>query len=222
MIEIASPARRRVRDDIARAAAHLRAGGLVVYPTETAYAIGCDATQLNAVAAVFRAKGRTSEKSLPLIVHAQDAAERYAEWSNLAERIANAYWPGPLTLVLRARSISPPLLEGEPEEVLAPGVIASNGTIALRVSSHPIARALAETLGRPIVATSANRSGEPPAYSVAEAASAFSDGSIVVLDGGDLAPRAPSTIVDVTGVAPRVLRVGCVAFHVLDVERVTA
>ena len=193
---------------LSAAVVHLRAGGLFIYPTETAYAIGCDATNVTAVQAIFRLKGRERGKPLPLIVASRAMAERYARFTPLARRLAARYWPGPLTIVLASR-FSPPLPEGEREGVgmLAPGVVASNGTIALRVSSHPVARALSRRLGRPIVSTSANRAGEPPCYS-ARCALRSLRGGVFAIDTGPLPHRRPSTIVDARSDRPHIHRIG--------------
>lgn len=147
---------------------HLRHGGLLIYPTETAYAIGCDATNARAVRAIFRLKGRERGKPLPLIAASVAMAKRYARFTPLARRLARRWWPGALTIVLpqlrhsegRARGIS----HHDKVAALAPGALARDGTLALRISSHPIARALSQRLGRPIISTSANRSGQPPCH----------------------------------------------------------
>lgn len=184
---------------------HLRQGGLVVYPTETSYAVGCDATHAAAVRAVFRLKGRAAGKSLPLIVASRAMAERYAVFTPHARRLARTHWPGPLTMVLALRAAP---MEGS---MLAYGTIARNRTIALRISSHPVARALSRRLGRPIVATSANIFGKPPAHTARAARRTFrSSVEVRILDGGVLPRSVPSTIVDVTDGVPRILRQGIV------------
>ncbi|MDO8463170.1 MAG: L-threonylcarbamoyladenylate synthase [bacterium] len=185
-----------------RAVAHLRSGGVLIYPTETSYAIGCDATNARAVARVFAAKGRVAEKSLPLIVASRAMAKRYARWNAQAEVLARVHWPGPLTLVL-------PYASGAR---LARGVVAEDRTIALRVSSHPVARALCRRLGRPIVATSANIAGAPPAFTVAEVERFVRHlkSPPLVLTAGDLPPCPPSTIVALTSPVPCILRQGSI------------
>ena len=179
---------------------HLGAGGLVVYPTETAYALGADATNAAAVRTIFQVKARTASKALPLIVASTAMARRTATFPPLAARLARAHWPGPLTLVLPVKR------SGR----LAFGAAAS-GTVALRVSSHPIARMLCENLGRPIISTSANRSGHGACYSIRGVKREFKKIStpIMVLDAGTLARRRPSTIVRVAP-HPVVLRVGSI------------
>lgn len=217
---------------MSEAVAHLCRGGLLIYPTETAYALGCDATDARAVRALFRLKGRERGKPLPLIVASRAMVERYAHLTPLARRLAARYWPGALTIVLpqlrhsegRARGIS----HHGKVAALAPGIVSPDGSIALRISSHPIARALSQRLGRPIVSTSANRSGQPPCYTIpsalhslnrtviaraaryrSEAISAARLG-LRVLDIGPLPRRRPSTIVDARGDALRTLRRGTI------------
>lgn len=178
--------------------------GFLLYPTETAYAIGCDATNTRVVQAIFRLKGRGRGKSLPLIVASRAMAERYAVFTPLARRLARMYWPGPLTLVLRARRRFPI------------GIAVADGSIALRVSAHPIARALSRQLGRPIVATSANRSGKPPCFSARAACEALFPRAVQLgvpldtIDFGTLPRRRPSTIVDARGITPIILRSGSI------------
>ena len=196
---------------IESAAAHLHSGGLLIYPTETAYAIGCDATNPVALRAIFRLKRRERGKPLPLIVASRAMAEYYARFTPLARRLAVRYWPGPLTIVLASRFSPLPVRRGSVRgrAALAPSTIAANGTIALRVSSHPIARALSRSLGRPIVSTSANRAGASPCYS-ARAALRSLRGGVRAVDTGPLPHRRPSTIVDARGDRPIVLRRGSI------------
>ena len=136
-------------EEIERAARALRDGLLVAFPTETVYGLGADATNAEAIARVFAAKGRPA--SNPLIVHVTDAdaAERVAEMDDRARHLAARFWPGPLTLVLRRRAGS---------RIVA-AVSAGLDTIAVRVPSHPLAHALLAATGRPVAAPSANPSG---------------------------------------------------------------
>jgi L-threonylcarbamoyladenylate synthase len=169
------------------AAAILRRGGLVVFPTETVYGLGCDATNANAVARVFAAKGRPSFN--PLIAHVADLteAERHADFHPTARALAQAFWPGPLTLVARRRQQSSVV------ELACAGL----ATIALRVPAHPIARDLLDVFGGPIAAPSANRSGHVSATTAAHAAADLGDGFDLVLDGGRCALGLESSIVAV-------------------------
>jgi L-threonylcarbamoyladenylate synthase len=182
---------------IARAAAVLRAGGLVAFPTETVYGLGANALDAAAVARIFAAKGRPA--SNPLIVHLADAADlpRVAGTPNaVAARLAARFWPGPLTLVL-------PRAAGVPDAVTAGGP-----TVAVRVPSHPVARALIAAAGVPVAAPSANRSTRL-SPTTAEHVLADLDGLVdLVLDGGPTPGGIESTVIDVTGDVPRLLRPG--------------
>jgi L-threonylcarbamoyladenylate synthase len=184
-------------DRLAAAAAVLRKGGLVAYPTETFYALGADALDSAAVEKVFSAKGRPGAMPLPVVVgDVGDLARVAAHLPAGAQELIDAFWPGPLTLVL-------PSAAGLPERLLGGGK-----TIGVRLSPHPIARGLARALGGPIVATSANRSGHPAPATAADAAAELQDGVALVLDGGRTRGGAPSTIVDLSLDPPRLVRAG--------------
>lgn len=178
---------------------HLKHGGVVIYPTETSYGLGADATNVRAVRAIFKIKVRSSQKSLPLIVGTMRAALRIANFSSRARALSRTYWPGPLTLVL-------PVRRGAK---LAKGVV-SRGAVALRISSHPVACALARALGRPLVATSANRAGRPSCYSISAVRMQLGshlDGALII-DAGPLLRRKPSTIARFKGRGFEILRQG--------------
>ena len=163
--------------------AALKAGELVIYPTETFYGLGADPFSAGALKLLFAAKARDAERPVGLI--AADTAMAFSiarEISGSARRLADAFWPGPLTLVLPAR------------DGFAPELVGADG-VAVRVSSDPIARALAAGFGKPITATSANASGKAPATTIAEARSAFGAKVKVYLEGGKLTATAPSTVV---------------------------
>lgn len=172
--------------ELRQAVKQLREGGIVIYPTETAYALGADATNAHAVRRIFEIKNRDWQKSLPLIVGSLTDAERVAHFSRHATELAKRHWPGPLTLVLPVRASSG----------LAPGIV-SDGMVALRVSSHPIARALARGLGKPITSTSANVSGEGQCHSVRTIHKQFKHfpPHLLIIDAGSLPRRKVSTIV---------------------------
>ena len=190
---------------IALAVAALRAGETVVYPTETFYGLGADAFSSAALAQIFAIKGRDAAKTIALIAHHDDAAFAVArEVPPIARRLARAFWPGPLTLVIPARAGLPPALVG-PE-----------GGVGVRVSSHPIACAIARGLGRAITATSANRSGEPPARTLAEARSSLAPQVKVFVEGGTLAGAAPSTVVQCDRHGWRILRPGLVTIAQIE------
>lgn len=186
-----------------KAIAVLKEGGVVVFPTETAYGLAADATNTSAVTRVFELKDRDVEKTLPLIAADREMVDRFAGMPRTFEKYAATYWPGPLTLVL-------PVLGDE----LAGGVVRA-GEIAVRVSSHPVAHALSEGLGVPIVSTSANVSGNPTAYTVGAVKQQFHGRETqpdMYLDGGVLdASVLPSTIVTVDDYGyPEVLRDGAI------------
>ena len=183
---------------IARAAALIEAGGLVALPTETVYGLAARADRAEAVAAIYRAKGRPDFN--PLIVHVPDlaAAETLAQFDERALALARRFWPGPLTLVL-------PLL---PKVAIAPAVTAGLPTIALRCPAHPVMRAVLERSGLPLAAPSANRSsGVSP--TAPEHVLASLDGRIdAVLDGGPSERGLESTIVAVREKGWQLLRAG--------------
>jgi L-threonylcarbamoyladenylate synthase len=195
-------------DALAEAAAHLRAGRLVAFPTETVYGLGADATDDRAVAAVFAAKFRP--RFNPLIVHfaTAEAAHGAADFDGRAERLALAFWPGALTLVLRRR----------PGSRVSGLATAGLDTVAVRVPNHPVARELLALVARPLAAPSANASGAVSPTD-AEAVAESLDGRVaVVLDGGRCPIGLESTVVDLSGGEPRLLRPGGVAAE--DVEAV--
>ncbi|MBV8774107.1 MAG: threonylcarbamoyl-AMP synthase [Deltaproteobacteria bacterium] len=174
-------------DDVANAATALRASQLVVFPTETFYAIGADPMQSQALAALAAVKGRESDKPIALIAATRESAFAIArEVPAGALLLAETFWPGPLTLVLPARSGLNRLLIGP------------DGGIGVRVSPHPIAGELASAAGGLLTATSANLSGQPPARTLAEARQALGGRISVFIDGGVLSSNAPSTVVEFT------------------------
>ncbi|MDQ2092396.1 L-threonylcarbamoyladenylate synthase [Marimonas arenosa] len=192
-------------DGIDQAAEILRDGGLVAFPTETVYGLGADARNDLAVARIFAAKGRP--RFNPLIVHVADtvAAQAFVTWSDTAETVARAFWPGPLTLVL-------PL---KPASGLSPLVTAELPSLAIRVPAHPVARALLEAFGGPVAAPSANPSGRISPTAAAHVAAGL-DGRIeAILDGGPCGVGLESTIVGLTD-APTLLRPGGVATEEIE------
>jgi len=183
---------------IERAAAALRAGQLVAFPTETVYGLGADATNPVAVAAVFAAKGRP--RFNPLIVHVPDvaAAAEIAEFGEHAQQLAAAFWPGALTLVLPRR----------PESRIAELVSAGLRSIAVRVPAHAVAVRLLRATGLPIAAPSANRSGHVSPTTAAHVEADLNNRVAIILDAGPTSLGLESTVVDVTGASPLVLRLG--------------
>jgi len=183
---------------VARAAELARAGGLVALPTETVYGLAARADRAEAVAAIYRAKGRPDFN--PLIVHVPDpaAAETLAEFDDRARMLAGRFWPGPLTMVL-------PLRDGAG---IAPAVTAGLPTIALRCPAHPLMRAVLEQAGVPLAAPSANRSGSV-SPTTADHVLATLDGRIdAVLDGGPCTQGLESTIVALREGGWQLLRAG--------------
>ena len=182
------------------AAAALSAGRLVILPTETVYGLAADAGNAAAVARLYEAKGRP--RFNPLITHVADiaAAGRIAELGDRAQILAQAFWPGALTLVAPARYRC----------AVADLARAGLDTVAVRVPSHPLARAVLEAFGGPIVAPSANRSGRPSPTTFADAVSETGEAAAVTLDGGPCRIGLESTVIALLDGPPRLLRPGAV------------
>ena len=181
------------------AASSLWKGGLVVFPTETFYGLGANAIDRQAVARVFRVKGRVESKPLLVLVDSVKMAESFAlEVSAAARRLMAAYWPGPLTLVFTA---APEL----PVELTA-----GTGTVGMRMPGHSVALGLVRAAGFPVTAPSANPSGEKPP-TTAQAVQRFFEGKIdLILDGGPTPGGRPSTVLDVSVSPPRLVRAGAI------------
>ena len=190
------------------AAKALRSGGLVAFPTETVYGLGTDATSGLAVAGLYAAKGRPTFN--PLIVHVPEtaAAAAIAMMTPLADTLAAAFWPGPLTLVLAKR----------PNRIITELATAGLDTVAVRVPAHPIAQALLRASNLPIAAPSANRSGHVSPTTAAHVAADLGDRVQMILDGGPVRHGLESTVVDVTSGQAVLLRPG--AIPVADIEAV--
>lgn len=182
---------------VARAADLLTAGGLIAMPTETVYGLAADARNNHAVARIFEAKGRP--RFNPLIVHVADAeaAKRYVVWSDLADRLAQAFWPGALTLVLPLR----------PDSGLSPLVTADLPTLAVRVPAHPLAHALLTQFDGPLAAPSANPSGKISPTTAAHVAAGLTGRIEGILDGGACPVGVESTILGLFD-TPTLLRPG--------------
>jgi L-threonylcarbamoyladenylate synthase len=189
----------RVRE----AAAVLRRGGLVAYPTETFYALGALARDGAAVDRLARVKGRPDGKPLPLLAADRAAVDAVAEVGGAAARLAERFWPGPLTLVLPARAELPA------------AITAGTGTVGVRVPGSELARALAREAGFALVATSANLAGAPPPASPDALAPELRDRLDHVLDAGATPGGLPSTVVAVEGEDIRLVRAGAVPFEAL-------
>ena len=185
--------------DLERAAALLRAGGLVAFPTETVYGLGANALDEAAVRRIFEAKGRPF--SSPLIVHVASiemARGLAREWPAEADLLARRFWPGPLTLVV-------PKKENVPDVVTA-----GLPSVGLRMPAHPIARALLEAAGIPIAAPSANRFTSLSPTTAAHVREGLGDAVDLILDGGACAVGIESTVLSLAGPRPRILRPGMI------------
>jgi L-threonylcarbamoyladenylate synthase len=185
--------------DISRAVIRLSAGGLVAFPTETVYGLGADAGNAAAIARVFELKGRPAHN--PLIVHVTGAAmaRRLAHWTADAQKLVEAFWPGPLTLAL-------------PKHDSVNAMITAGGsTVALRAPDHPVTLSLIEHFGSPLVGPSANRSGRVSPTTAQHVREAFTEEQVFVLDGGPCRAGIESTVVDLSADSPRVLRPGLVS-----------
>jgi L-threonylcarbamoyladenylate synthase len=192
------------RSALDEAARVLQDGGLVAFPTETVYGLGGRALDSSAVLRIFAAKGRPHTH--PLIVHVEGGADAQAlagEWSDRAARLARAFWPGPLTLVV-------------PRGARVPAVVAGGGdSIALRAPAHPVARALLARLDEPIAAPSANRYQSISPTLAEHVVKSLGDRVNLVLDGGPCQAGIESTVVDVRGARSRVLRPGALEIAAL-------
>jgi L-threonylcarbamoyladenylate synthase len=193
------------RDRLGEAVAHVAAGRLLAFPTETLWGLGADARSEEAVARLRSWKKRDDDQPLSVLVTGADALPALGiDAARLARELADTFWPGPLTLVLPCR------------QRFAIGVARADGALGVRCSPHPVAGALARALQAagvgPITATSLNRHGDPPARTRADAATACSSGDDAPLlfagDGLDAGGGRPSTVVDLTGAKPVVLRWG--------------
>lgn len=183
---------------LGEAAAVLKNGGVVAFPTETFYGLGAAALDRRAVRRIFELKGRPETKPLLVLVDSIGMAGTVAEVGDRARALAARYWPGALTLVLRARP-------HVPEEVTA-----GTGTIGVRVSPHRVAQGLVRALGGPVTAPSANPSGLEPPPTAAGVLAHFEGTVEMVLDGGPTPGGEPSTVLDLTVEPPRVLRQGVI------------
>jgi L-threonylcarbamoyladenylate synthase len=186
-------------DRLKSAAEAIRSGRLTAFPTETVYGLGADATNAEATAAIFKLKGRSATN--PVIVHVanvEQAKSLTLDWNERAERLADRFWPGPLTIVVKANDRIPSV------------VTAGGSTVGLRAPNHPIARALIELSGRPIAAPSANRSEQLSPTRAEHVAASFDQGVDWLIDGGPCQVGVESTVVDATVDPVRILRPGAI------------
>lgn len=192
---------------IALAAARLRDGKLVAFPTETVYGLGADALNADAVRRVFALKGRPSTN--PLIVHVADiegARRVVSQWPPAAERLARRFWPGPLTLVLPRAGIVPDEVSG------------GGPTVAVRCPDHPVAQELLTAFGGPIVGPSANLSGKVSSTTAQHVTDSFPGADLLVLDGGPCMRGIESTVLSLVDDEPQVLRLGAIPADALDLD----
>lgn len=179
------------------AAEAIRRGGLVIFPTETVYGIGCNALDVTAVRALYAAKSRPYDKPLLLHLHSLEQAEELAYIDDTARRLLQTFTPGPLSVIVRKKEI-------------VPAQVTSGGeSVGLRFPDHPVFLAIARRAGVPIAATSANRSGSASATDGRSAA--FTDAADVIIDGGVCAYSVESTIISLTGETPKFLREGAIS-----------
>jgi L-threonylcarbamoyladenylate synthase len=184
----------------------LRQGRVVAFPTDTFYGLAVDPTSATALRTLFALKGRPAASALPFVAESLAQVETWCgPLEGRSARLAARFWPGPLSIVLDApRSVDPAALGGA-------------GTIAIRVPDHLVARALAETWGAPLPATSANLTGAPPVRTPDALGAIADDPSVLVMDAGAAPGGSPSTIVDARGGEPRLVREGAIAWNrVLD------
>ena len=183
---------------VAAAVAAARRGELVVLPTDTLYGLGCDAFKKHAVSSMFRAKGRDRNMPMVVLVGSRKTFDGLAHrMPKRARELADAFWPGALTIVVQhAKSLQWDLGE-------------TDGTVAVRMPLHPVALEVLREVG-PMAVSSANKTGQPPAVTVEQASEQLGYSARVYLDGGPCPASTPSTIVDLSGEVPRVLRAGAV------------
>lgn len=189
--------------DLEEIASMLRAGGVVAFPTDTAYGLAADPFNESAVERIFRIKGRPETKPILLLVDSLDMAVTAVQPEETFHRVAREFWPGPITIITRAVPSLPAI------------VTAGTNTIGLRWPVAPFATSLSRTLGKPVTATSANRTGLPSTITAAEVREQLGESVDALIDGGTLPSRSGSTLLDVTVDPPMVLRDGPVSFESL-------
>ena len=184
---------------IGRCRAVLEAGGVIVYPTDTFYALGVDPENIDAVRRLFLLKGRRESHPILLLIADRSGVSRWANEVNAAaQRLMDRFWPGPLTLVFPARADVPAALSG------------GSGTIGLRVPGNPTTRALLAGVRMALTGTSANRSGEMAPRTIDMVMGTIGDQVDLILDGGPTTAERPSTVVDVSREVPKIIRHGAI------------
>ncbi len=193
-----------IAEQVAKGVAILKGGGVIAFPTDTVYGLAAAFDDEPAVRRIFDLKQRPKGKALPLLVADMTQLEELAgTLTPMARRLAHRFLPGALTLVL-------------PKSVKVPDFISGGEMVALRIPADPVALALIKALGLPIVGTSANPSGRPAARSAVEVHAYFGDRIDLIIDGGGRPGGRESTIVDVTGETPRILREGAISREELE------
>jgi L-threonylcarbamoyladenylate synthase len=192
-------------DNIHKAALAMKKSGLVIYPTDTVYGLGCDPFNVKAVEKVFKVKGERKSKPLPILASEMKAVERIAHMKKDAKKIAKKYWPGPLTLVV-------------PKKPALPSIVTCNlESVGVRIPNHKVALQLITLCGGLIVGTSANKTGEKPPKTAQEAASQLGERVDIVLDGGQAPLSQESSIVNLTSKTPKMIREGPIKLtHIMN------
>lgn len=185
---------------ISSAATLILRGNIIIYPTETFYGLGADATNNQAILRIFDVKGRNFCNPISVIIGSKhDLQIIIRESTPAAEKLMNAFWPGPLTIVFKAK------------ESISPLLTAQTGKIGVRLSANEIAKQIAQKAGRPLTATSANLSGMPECANAEEAIKQIGNKIDTVIDAGTTAGGVASTVIDVTCTPPRILREGTIS-----------
>lgn len=186
-------------ESMAEAVRILSAGGLVAFPTDTVYGVGAHALQPQAVDKIYAAKIRPQDKAIPLLLATPDDLSLVAESvPSVAHLLAEEFWPGGLTLVLRKRAV-------------VSGAVSPSPTVAVRVPDHPVTQTLIAALGAPLAATSANLAGNPSPITAQEVVGELAGRIELILDGGPCPGGIPSTVLDLTTDPPIILRSGAIA-----------
>ena len=187
-------------NNIKIAAGVVKKGGIIVYPTDTVYGLGCDPFNVDAVKRIIRVKDKR-DRALPILANSLNDVNRVAHLSTEARKISDSFWPGPLTLVL-------------PKKKLLSDVVTSGlRSVGVRIPRHKVALELIKLSGGLLIGTSANKTGSPPPFTAGEASEQLKDEVEVILDGGETELRLSSTVIDMTGEKLRILRQGSVGLE---------
>lgn len=201
MTRLVVDAERCSPDQLAPAAAWLREGRLVAFPTDTYYGLAADPRLAEAVARIFEVKGRDAASALPLVAASiEQVTQTLGPLAGASRQLAEIYWPGPLSLLM------------DPPPDICDGVAGGTGAVAVRVPSHAVARALAAALGYPVTATSANRSGAPPASEAGQLDWLGAERDVLIVDAGPSPGGSVSTLVDARVSPPRLVRAGAIGW----------